>query len=73
MKQYLAFMMAVVMVFSLLAVYAVAEETATPEISIVPAEWNQPADHQGRVETFEYTNGSDIKTAYVYVPYGYDE
>ena len=52
---------------------ASAEANSTPEILLVPAEWNRPAAHPGRVETFEYAAGSDTKTAYVYLPYGYDE
>ena len=60
-------------VLSLVTAFAFAEGEAMPEITIVPQEWNSPAAQQGRVETFEYTTGTDTKTAYVYLPYGYDE
>ena len=46
----------------------------------VPEDYFSPASGQGRVEAIEYTtkdytgDGGDItKTAYVYLPYGYDE
>lgn len=45
----------------------------------VPAEYKAPASHSGTVERLDYAtkdyagNGGDIqKTAYVYLPYGYD-
>lgn len=41
------------------------------EIHIVPESYNSAAEHPGTVERFEYTAGSDTKTAYVYLPYGY--
>lgn len=46
----------------------------------VPSEYEKPANQQGTVTTIEYTSkdyagdGSAVtKTAYVYLPYGYDE
>ena len=43
------------------------------EIKIVPDSYNSEAEHQGTVETFTYTSGEDTKTAYVYLPYGYED
>ena len=42
------------------------------EIRIVPESYNSPAAHQGTVETFTYSTESGEKTAYAYLPYGYD-
>ena len=46
----------------------------------VPSEYNEPFDHPGTVVPFDYEskdyagNGGTVsKTAYVYLPYGYDE
>lgn len=43
------------------------------EIKIVPDSYNSEAEHQGTVETFTYTSDGDTKTAYVYLPYGYED
>lgn len=56
-------------VLALVTAFAFAEGEAMPEITIVPQEWNNPSAQQGRVETFEYTTGTDTKTAYVYLLY----
>lgn len=43
------------------------------EISILPPSYATPANHRGTVETFTYrTNGME-KTAYAYLPYGYEK
>lgn len=43
------------------------------EIKIVPESYNSSSSRQGAVEKFEYSSGNYQKTAYVYLPYGYDE
>lgn len=41
-------------------------------IAVLPADYGTPAEKRGTVETFAYrTNGAE-KTAYVYLPYGYE-
>ena len=42
------------------------------EIRIVPESYNSPATHQGTVETFTYITEGGEKTAYAYLPYGYE-
>ena len=43
-----------------------------PAISILPPSYATPASHRGTVETFTYrTNGTE-KTAFAYLPYGYE-
>ena len=70
MKQIIAFLVLAAM----MAIPALSEAAdVSPEISIVPTEWNSPAERQGRVEAFDYTSGNAVKTAYVYLPYGYDD
>ena len=43
------------------------------DVCVVPSEYSSAAEHQGRLEQFSYTTGELTKTAYVYLPYGYDE
>ena len=45
---------------------------AKDSVKIIPASYNSPAEHKGRVEAFQYESNGATKTAYVYLPYGYD-
>ena len=49
------------------------EDTLDYGIKIVPTSYNSQAEHRGKVETFTYQTAGTNKTAYVYLPYGYDE
>lgn len=49
-----------------------AERPQPPAISVIPPTYATPASHRGTVETFTYrTNGTE-KTAFAYLPYGYE-
>ena len=49
-----------------------AEKPQPPAISVIPPTYATPASHRGTVETFTYrTNGTE-KTAFAYLPYGYE-
>lgn len=45
---------------------------AQPDISTLPERYGTPAEKRGTVETFRYTSGGTEKTAFAYLPYGYE-
>lgn len=45
----------------------------TAAITILPESYAAPAKKRGTVETFTYTFNGIKKTAFVYLPYGYEQ
>lgn len=51
----------------------VQAQADVPKIRIIPESYDSPATHQGTVEAFSYDVSGTEKTAYVYLPYGYED
>ncbi|MBR1912464.1 MAG: hypothetical protein IJ828_08940 [Treponema sp.] len=48
-------------------------DRSAKELDEVPESYYETIDRDGTIERFDYQTGSLTKTAYIYLPYGYDE
>lgn len=60
-------------IFDYLQEIGIIHTAGSSEIKIVPEDYNTPAEHQGTVEVLEYESAGSTKSAYGYLPYGYEK